>query len=246
MKVGRMVQLWMLQVIVSNLIILEASEALDPTQGFIHVALDSSNFKKCIIYEASEAADPTHGFIPVALDSSNFHVQKPYDVPVNQRYSFSNGVHKLCVYSTDKPHTTDSPTLPRTEIRIAGHDYTSGVWQFEGYGYVPNGTSGVCIMQVFGARHPHATTLQLRVYDASLISYMSPVLLQNMYDRWFRLNAIVDVAANNVKVYIDGVLKYTGGGRGQATHYFKFGVFTQNDPSHYMESRWKDIKLFRK
>ena len=29
--------------------------------------------------------------------------------------------------------------------------YTAGVWQFEGYGYVPAGTSGVSVMQVFGA-----------------------------------------------------------------------------------------------
>ncbi|XP_028797872.1 citrate-binding protein [Neltuma alba] len=217
MKVGRMVHLWMLQVIVLNLIILEASEAVDPTQGFI----------------------------PVAVDSSNFQVQKPYNVPVNQRYSFSNGVHRFRVYSTDKPFKSGSGTLPRTEIRITGHDYTSGVWQFEGHGYVPSGTTGVCIMQVFGGS-PTATTLQLRVYDGSLTSYRSPVLLRNMYNRWFRLNVIHDAAASNVKVYIDGVLKYNGAGRGRANHYFKFGVYTQNDPSHYMESRWKNIKLFRK
>ncbi|KAK4264814.1 hypothetical protein QN277_025941 [Acacia crassicarpa] len=215
-----MVELWKLYVIVFKLMILQA----------------------CV---CCEAVDPTQGFSAVALDSSNFKVQKPYDVAVNQRYSFSNGVHRLWVYSTDKPFTPSSDTLPRTEIRITGHDYTSGVWQFEGYGYVPSGTSGVCIMQVFGGSSS-ATTLQIRVYNASLTYYRSPVLLQNMYDRWFRLNVIHDVAASNVNVYIDGVLKYNGAGRGQASHYFKFGVYTQNDPSHYMESRWKDIKLFKK
>ncbi|KAK9991228.1 hypothetical protein SO802_026213, partial [Lithocarpus litseifolius] len=44
------------------------------------------------------------------------------------------------------------------------------VWQFEGYGFVPNGTTGVCIMQVFGASPP-ATTLMLRVYNGSLRVY---------------------------------------------------------------------------
>lgn len=29
---------------------------------------------------------------------------------------------------------------------VPGHDYSSGVWQFEGYGYVPSGTSGVSVM----------------------------------------------------------------------------------------------------
>lgn len=37
------------------------------------------------------------------------------------------------------------------------------MWQFEGHGYVPNGTSGVNIMQVFGATPPRATTLMLSV-----------------------------------------------------------------------------------
>ncbi|XP_027339236.1 citrate-binding protein-like [Abrus precatorius] len=201
-----------------------------------------------IIYKialSSAAVDPTQGFTPLPLDNSNFVVQKPYDVPVNKRYSFINGVHKLWVYSTDKPHTPTSNTEPRTEIRISGYDYTSGVWQFEGYGYVPSGTTGVCIMQVFGGSSS-ATSLQLRIYDGSLTSYRSPVLARNIYDRWFRVNVIHDVGASNVKVYIDGELKYDGADHGPDTHYFKFGVYTQNDPSNYMESRWKDIKIFKK
>ncbi|XP_028797883.1 citrate-binding protein-like [Neltuma alba] len=168
----------------------------------------------------SEAVDPTQGFAPVPLHNSNFKVQKPYDVAVNKRYSFVNGVHKLRVYSTDKPLSPDSHTLPRTEIRVTGHDYTSGVWQFEGYGYVPSGTSGVSIMQVFGARPPSASTLQLRVYDSSLTYYRSPVLLHNMHNRWFRLNVIHDTDASIVKVYIGRVLKFKGSARGHASHYF--------------------------
>lgn len=40
-------------------------------------------------------------------------------------------------------------------------DYSSGVWQFEGYAFVPHGTSGVTIAQIHGATEG-ATTLQLR------------------------------------------------------------------------------------
>jgi hypothetical protein len=76
-----------------------------------------------------------------------------------------------------------------------GYNYLSGVWQFEGYGYVPDGMSGVCIMQVFGASHPHATTLMLRVYNGSLMYYRGPVLVPHIYNRWFRLNVIHDVDA---------------------------------------------------
>lgn len=85
---------------------------------------------------------------------------------------------------------------------------------------MPRGTSGVCVMQVFGAS-PHATTLMLRVYNGSLSYYRSaPVLVPNIYDRWFRLNVIHDVDASNVKVYIDGILMHVAPGRGGKSHFF--------------------------
>lgn len=127
-----------------------------------------------------------------------------------------------------------------------GHDYSSGVWQFEGQGYVPCGTSGVSIMQVFGSDPPHATTLMVRTYNGSLSYYRGPVLVQNIWDRWFYLNVIHDVEACNVKVYVDGVLVLEAPGRGGSSHYFKFGVYAQNDPSYYMESRWKGIRVLKK
>lgn len=63
--------------------------------------------------------DPTCGFEPVALNTSNFlHVDKPYDLPLSARYSFVHGVHRMWVLSTDKPYRAESPTRPRTEIRL--------------------------------------------------------------------------------------------------------------------------------
>lgn len=130
-------------------------------------------------------------------------------------------------------------------LLFQGYDYSSGVWQFEGYGYVPCGTTGVCIMQVFGAS-PHATTLMLRVYNGSLTYYRASVIVPNIQDKWFKLNVIHDVDNSKVRVYIDGVLKYEAPGRGGTSHYFKFGVYAQNNDSYYMESRWKDIKVLKK
>ncbi|KAF5765071.1 putative concanavalin A-like lectin/glucanase domain superfamily, alginate lyase 2 [Helianthus annuus] len=193
-----------------------------------------------------ETIDTTLGFVSQPLNQSNFIIQKPYDVPLEQRYKFSKGVHKLWVIKTDKPHSNTSHTRARSEIRIKGYDYSSGVWQFEAYGYVPCGTTGVSIMQVFGSKPPHATTAMLRVYNTSLFYYRDPMILSRLYNKWFRLNVIHDVERNNVKVYINGVLKYEGRGRGGTSHYFKCGVYTQDHASFYMESRWKDIKIFRR
>lgn len=66
----------------------------------------------------ASAVDPTSGFITLPLNRSNLAIQKPFDVPEDQRYSYKDGVHKLWVFSTDKPHTPHSQTKPRTEIRI--------------------------------------------------------------------------------------------------------------------------------
>lgn len=101
-------------------------------------------------------------------------------------------------------------------------------------------------MQVFGASPAHATTFMLRVYNGSLFYYRDPVLDTNIYNRWFRLNVIHDVDDSKVMIYIDGILKYEAPGRGGAFHYFKCGVYAQNDDSHYMESRWKGIKVLKK
>ncbi|KAL5751980.1 hypothetical protein ACOSQ2_022487 [Xanthoceras sorbifolium] len=197
------------------------------------------------LFQLVSSIDPTKGFVSVPLDNSNLEVQRPYNVPEDQRYSFKNGVHRLWVLSTDKPHSLNSKTRPRTEIRINGHDYSSGVWQFEAYGYVPQGTSGVCVMQVFGASS-HATTLMLRVYDGKLEYYRDATILPKVYNKWFKLNVVHDVDNSKVTVYINGQLKYTAPGRGGDSHFFKVGVYAQDDDSHYMESRWKDIKVYKK
>ncbi|XP_028068409.1 citrate-binding protein-like [Camellia sinensis] len=62
--------------------------------------------------------NPTDGFTNIPLTESNFKLQKPYDIPLEQHYSFQNGVHCLWVYADDKPYDPSSPSQPRTEIRI--------------------------------------------------------------------------------------------------------------------------------
>lgn len=100
-------------------------------------------------------------------------------------------------------------------------------------------------MQVFGASE-HATTLMLRVYQGKLSYYRGEIVIPKVYNKWFKLNVIHDVDNSEVKVYVNGKLKYTAPGRGGKSHYFKVGVYSQDDASHYMESRWKDIKIYKK
>ncbi|OQU82947.1 hypothetical protein SORBI_3005G049966 [Sorghum bicolor] len=188
----------------------------------------------------------TNGFTAVDLPEVLF--KKPYDVPLPDRYEFVDGVRRMWVYATDMPITTAHPGGPRTETKIQ-LIYSSGVWQFEGYGYIPRGTTGASVMQIFGAAE-HATTLMLHVYDGRLTYYHddSRVVDASIYDRWFKLNVIHDVAASNVTVFVDGQHRLTVPGRGGDSHYFKFGVYGQrnNGMSYLMESRWRDVKVFNR
>ncbi|XP_035547303.1 citrate-binding protein-like [Juglans regia] len=197
-------------------------------------------------FNLSCGANPTYGFTAVPLTEANFKLQKPYDIPLEQRYSYVNGVHKLWVYADDKPHNPSSHTQPRTEIRMSGLDYSSGVWQFEGYGFVPNGTSGATIAQIHGAAHG-ATTLILRIYDGEMRYYSKDLVATDLYDKWFRLNIIHDLDKGMVTVFIDGVHKFEVKDKGPGDLYFKCGVYAAPaNISYYMESRWRDIKIFKK
>ncbi|KAK9903641.1 hypothetical protein M0R45_001064 [Rubus argutus] len=159
------------------------------------------------------SADPTDGFTLVPLTEDNFKLQKPYNEPLDDRYSYKDGVRSFWIYNNDKPFKAESTTRPRSELRISGHDYSSGIWQFEGYAYVPSGTSGVTIVQIHGATEG-ATSLQLRM---------------------------------EIIVFIDGVQKFVVKDQGPGDLYFKCGVYAAPfNSSHYMESRWKEIKLYKK
>ncbi|KAF8024944.1 hypothetical protein BT93_F1942 [Corymbia citriodora subsp. variegata] len=183
--------------------------------------------------------DPIDGFTIVPLTESNFEIQKPYDKLLEERYSFTDGVRRLWVYADDKPHEPNRVRVglaSETHIKKChqldpnGLDYSSGVWQFEGYGFVPNGTSGAIIVQIHGGMG-HSTTLILRMYEGD----------------WFRVNVIHDRDQGTVEVYLDGTLKLVMQDRGPSDLYFKCGVYAAPpNVSYYMESRWKDIKIYKK
>ncbi|CAN6339761.1 unnamed protein product [Urochloa humidicola] len=199
---------------------------------------------------AVDGGNLTAGFVQVDLPEGNFVVQSPYDVPENQRYSYdvATGVRTFWVYADDKPFNTVTPTNPRTEVRLAGHDYSSGVWQFEGYGYVPSGTSGTSVMQIHNEdAGAHATTLMLHVYNGTLRFYSGATVEDGIYDRWFRLNVVHDVAASTVAVYVDGAPRLATNVTPSASHYFKFGVYVQHhDVSPRVESRWRNVTVYTK
>ena len=118
-----------------------------------------------------------------------------------------------------------------------GLDYSSGVWQFEGYGFVPNGTSKATIAQIHGAAHG-ATTIILRIYDGDMRYYSKDLIAKDLYDKWFRLNIVHDVDGGKISVFINGVEKFRVKDKGVGSNllYFKCGVYdAPANISYYME-----------
>ncbi|XP_065627341.1 citrate-binding protein-like [Quercus suber] len=117
--------------------------------------------------------------------------------------------------------------------------------QFEGYGFVQNGTSGATVAQIHGAAHG-ATTLILRIYDRDMRYYSRDLVATDLYDKWFRLDIIHDVDMGMVTVFIDGVQNFQVKDEGPGDLYFKCGVYAApTNISYYMESRWRDIKIYK-
>lgn len=86
----------------------------------------------------------------------------------------------------------------------------------------------------------------LMAVDGQLKFYHSALVESNIFDKWMRINVIHDVDGNKLTVFVDGVKKLEKEGNGPNTFYFKCGVYGQRDETHYMESRWKDIKILKK
>jgi hypothetical protein len=186
------------------------------------------------------SAAPTDNFTQVPF---TYDIQYPYNLQLSDRYAVTNSTNYFWVYSTDEPFESGSTTLPRTEMRIY-NDYTSGVWQFEGDLFVPSGTTGVAVMQVFGGS-TSSTSLQLRVYNGSLCRYTTPIL-NNIYNTWIHVNVIHDANAHTVAIYLNGNFIRSDADRGPSTYYFKCGVYEQDSPSLLMQSQWANIKVWEK
>jgi hypothetical protein len=181
-----------------------------------------------------------------------FALHKPYDLAESDRHTYdpATDTHTFWTLRGDKPHQPPpNSTGARSELRMR-NDYTSGNHQFEADVYVVSGTTGACVMQVFGGV-TNATSLMLvasRANGGTVTRYDGPAVIKAMaYDKWWHLNVIHEANGSGIgkiKVYADGQLVGTFDDRGNANHYFKCGVY--NNGGDRAESRFRNIKYWVK
>jgi hypothetical protein len=113
---------------------------------------------------AVAAGDPTDGWTQTSF---TYSWQKPWNLDLSDRHSYSGGVHRMWVYATDEPFQEGSDTDPRTEMRWQV-DYSTGDHMWDADVYLPSGTDGAIFVQILRSVHPSgtpATDVMLDVYD---------------------------------------------------------------------------------
>ena len=102
--------------------------------------------------------------------SWTYVIDKPWNIATAERLTQSGDEYYMKVYKTDQPFKVGSTTEPRTELSTKPHWNETGRYQFEADFYVPTGTNGVNIIQVFGGT-THATAGMLHIWNGELRYY---------------------------------------------------------------------------
>jgi hypothetical protein len=191
--------------------------------------------------KAVTASAPTSGWTQT---SYTYAIHTPWNLSQSSRYSYADGEHHFWIYSGDACQYEGCTTGPRSELRM-NNNYTSGKHQFEGDVYISSGSTGTDIMQVFGgATNSTAVMLAINSADGGTIKrYNSETLMTSAYNKWIHVNVQHDADGGKIYVYLNNVLKGIYADRGDATHYFKCGVY--NITGSKSETRWKNVKYWK-
>jgi hypothetical protein len=208
--------------------------------------------------------DPTAGWTEY---QEAFHVEHPYTIPTNTRFSIIGGIYNFWVFPNDAPH---SPTAqgrnPRTEANYGSlHDKTAGTPGADGNGHFTSGMRlysadmlieanavGSAIMQI----HTTATgggPIGIRINGGNMVNNGSLTVVTGstvpggLVDKWFNFKASLNADTQEVKIYINNCLKSTyKGGRGDGHFYFKNGVYFCKTSKNGCFSHYKNIHLYTK
>jgi hypothetical protein len=210
------------------------------------------------IVEMQCPGDPTEGWTEY---KDSFNVQRPYDKPINERFSITGGIYNFWVFPGDKPHATNAQGRnPRTEARYGGtadaatgRNFQHGNRMYSADMLIERNAVGSAIMQI----HTGATgggPIGLRVQaNSDMVNNGNLTVVQGssvpggLIDKWFNYKASLDADTQEVKIYINNCLKSTyKGPKGDGNFYFKNGVYFCKTSQNGCFSHYKNIHLYKK
>jgi hypothetical protein len=202
--------------------------------------------------------DPTEGWTEY---KDSFNVQRPYNVPINTRFSIIGGIYNFWVFPNDAPHSpTANGRNPRTEARYGGtadaatgNNFQTGNRMWTGDMLIERNAVNSAIFQI------HTTAdgggpIGLRVQsNGDMVNNGSLTVVQGSsvpggtVDKWFNFKASLNADTQEVKIYINNCLKSTyKGPRGDGNFYFKHGVYFCKTSQNGCFSHYKNIHLYKK
>jgi hypothetical protein len=205
---------------------------------------------------ASALAQIGSGYTWTPYTDSNVHIQWQTNGsyskhPLKQDRTASDGVYDWNGTDTEK-FILKGSNVNRIEYR--GRDYTSGVYQFQGWLRVSDSaTSSVAVAQCF-----HTALLKwysdsggrLRYHSASDFDGTSAELRKDIKTNgrgvWIKVNIVHDASTNRITVYIDNtkvIDNHPAGDTG--TFYFKYGAYDASG-SDDETIEWKNVQIFKR
>ncbi len=210
------------------------------------------------IVEMQCPGDPTEGWTEY---KDSFNVQRPYNVPINTRFSITGGIYNFWVFPPDAPHSPDAHGRnPRTEARYGGtadtatgRNFKTGMRMYSADMLIERNAVGSAIMQIHTTADgggPIGVRIQGNsdmVNNGSLTVVQGSSVPGGLIDKWFNFKASLDTSNQEVKIYINNCLKSTyKGPRGDGNFYFKNGVYFCKTSKDGCFSHYKNIHLYRK
>jgi hypothetical protein len=210
------------------------------------------------IVEMQCPGDPTEGWTEY---QDSFNVQRPYNIPINTRFSITGGIYNFWVFPNDAPHSPDAMGRnPRTEARYGGtadaatgHNFQTGMRMYSADMLIERNAVGSAIMQIHttasggGPIGVRISANSDMVNNGSLTVVQGSSVAGGLIDKWFNFKASLDAGTQQVKIYINNCLKSTyTGPKGDGNFYFKNGVYFCKTSQNGCFSHYKNIHLYKK
>ncbi|SEG77722.1 Alginate lyase [Nonomuraea solani] len=177
--------------------------------------------------------------------SPGYSVHQPPD-RTRHTLNTATGEHHFWLYDTDPSTFPGQDSGPRSELRFH-NDYTSGQAQFECDMKIKAGAHRVCVMQVFGGATAATAFMTLAMNTNSINYYDSTTrIFSPVYDTYIRLNVVHETAIGKVHVFVNRQYQASFNDRGDATHYFKCGLYGRSAMSARSDAYLKNIHIYRK
>jgi hypothetical protein len=209
--------------------------------------------------------DPTQGWTEYV---DTFHVEYPYKVPLNTRFSIIGGIYNFWVFPNDSAHSpTANGTNPRTEAAYGAlHDmanvplstgnnagigfWTTGMRMYSADMFLESNADGSVIFQL----HTEATGIgpvylslsggDLTNGTGGSVAISGSSATGGLADNWFNLKVAFDSATKQAKLYVNNCLiKTVSGPGGDGRFYFKNGVY-HCGASGGCKTHFKNVHLY--